>query len=416
MQNKFFPIETEPACRLKWAWSTLYLNTGQTASCHRASVSDLTTDQFEQFHNTEEKLQDRRLMLAGKWPENGCEYCRNIEAAGGVSDRQFQNQVPEVYPRNLDSDPTAISVDPAILEVFFSNTCNFKCVYCEGSISSAIQAEDSKYGGPAIPIKFSDGGPNRYNDLAPKFWNWFDQHSHSLMRLQVLGGEPFLQRDLFKLLDFFNKQPHPTLEFNVVTNLGVPHDIIFNTAEIMAKLINQKKVKRIDIQVSIDGWGHGQEYVRYGLDLKTFENNILMLLKHRVFRVGLLSTVTSLSIKEMPSLAEKFLEWKKTHDLFWYIANVLPVDSSPFDPKIFRYEIFENDLKKTLDLIPDVTWDDLRTRELLQGILVSIRHSSATDPHRGKELIKYLDEIDRRRNLDWKQTFPWLHREIDNVV
>lgn len=355
-------------------------------------------------------------MLAGEWPGNGCEYCGDIEAVGGSSDRQFQNQIPDVYPRSLDSDPTAISVDPAILEVFFSNTCNFKCVYCEASLSSALQVEDFRYSGPVIPPKFSDIGPNLYKDFVPKFWEWFYQHSHSLMRMQVLGGEPFLQRDLIKLLDFFDRTPHPRLEFNVVTNLGIPHTVLRGIAEKMANLINQNKIGRMDIQVSIDGWGPAQEYVRYGLDLVTFETNMLTLLEYKLFRVGLLSTVSSLSIKEMPLLAKKFLEWRKIHEVFWYMHHVLPTNSSPFDPKIFRYEIFENDLKHTLDLIPSVTWDDLRTRELLQGIIAVIKHGAATDINRSKELVGYLEEIDRRRNLDWKQSFSWLHQELNDVV
>jgi hypothetical protein len=28
----------------------------------------------------------------------------------------------------------------------------------------------------------------------------------------------------------------------------------------------------------------------------------------------------------------------------------------------------------------------------------------------------FLDEIDRRRNLDWRSTFPWLMKELENVV
>jgi hypothetical protein len=35
------------------------------------------------------------------------------------------------------------------------------------------------------------------------------------------------------------------------------------------------------------------------------------------------------------------------------------------------------------------------------------------------ELLKlktFLTEIDRRRNLDWQKTFPWLVKELENVV
>ena len=30
-----FPIKTKTACQSKWTWSTIYLNTLSTASCHR---------------------------------------------------------------------------------------------------------------------------------------------------------------------------------------------------------------------------------------------------------------------------------------------------------------------------------------------------------------------------------------------
>ena len=37
----------------------------------------------------------------------------------------------------------------------------------------------------------------------------------------------------------------------------------------------------------------------------------------------------------------------------------------------------------------------------------------------GAELLKlktFLNEIDRRRQLDWSKTFPWLIKELENVV
>jgi hypothetical protein len=92
---KYFPIKTDTSCRLKWAWSTIYLNSGKTASCHRASQSSIDASNFENFHNTSEMLSARAEMLDGKWPTGTCEYCKSIEESGGISDRMFQNQIPE---------------------------------------------------------------------------------------------------------------------------------------------------------------------------------------------------------------------------------------------------------------------------------------------------------------------------------
>ena len=89
MQHKYFPIQTETACQLKWTWSSLYLYDGTTNSCHRVDRSPLSVDSFGLFHNTAKKLQDRQTMLAGNWPKGGCDYCEKIERAGGSSDRKL---------------------------------------------------------------------------------------------------------------------------------------------------------------------------------------------------------------------------------------------------------------------------------------------------------------------------------------
>jgi organic radical activating enzyme len=413
--SKYFPINTQTACRLKWAWSTLYLNSGQTSSCHRASHGTLNENNFDSFHNTPEKLHARQQMLQGQWPDNGCEYCRDIEIVGGHSDRMFQNQVPDVYPDVLDQSPTQISVEPSILEVFFSNTCNFKCVYCKSSLSSAIQAEELLYGSPIIPLKL-DHRPNQYKNLAPRFWQWFENNSHKLMRLQILGGEPLLQKDFAKLLDFFDNDPHPDLEVNIVTNLGVPSNILSLNADRMASLLSSRKVKRIDIQVSIDGWGPAQQYVRKGLDLDLWENNLQTLMKHKIFRIGLLSTICSLTIKEMPALVAKYNQWNQQHEIFWYMHHILPAGTSIFDPEIFDFRIFQYDLEQTFSNIPDLTWDNHQTKKTLRGLIDRIEKFSFNDRNRHKDLLMCLNEIDRRRDSNWQKTFPWLSKEIENVV
>ena len=124
-----FPVKTDTACKLKWAWSTLLLNYGETKSCHRTAVSPLTKENFVNFHNTAVKLQDRRDMLQGRWPESNCKYCREIEATGGISDRIRQWTLPYQVPPELMSDPAAIEVSPTLVEVYFSNTCNLGCLY-----------------------------------------------------------------------------------------------------------------------------------------------------------------------------------------------------------------------------------------------------------------------------------------------
>ena len=68
MSDKYFPIHSDTACKLKWTWNTIRLYTGVTSSCHRVTGETVTADNFATFHNTPKKLADRELMLQGQWP------------------------------------------------------------------------------------------------------------------------------------------------------------------------------------------------------------------------------------------------------------------------------------------------------------------------------------------------------------
>jgi organic radical activating enzyme len=411
MPKRVFPIKSSTSCRLKWSWSTLFLNQGTTASCHRSSFSDIPKD-FENFHNTDTKIHDRNVMLNGQWPANGCEYCRDIEQSSGVSDRLFQNRIPNVYPAELDQTQSLTRVSPVILEVFFSNVCNLACVYCNATYSSTIQAENSKFGGAIMPVLDFTYKDSQYKELVPKFWDWFENNSTSLQRFQILGGEPFLQKEILQLIDYFESTPHPNLELNLITNLMVPDVKFDQILKSLSLLKLQNKLKRIDIQVSVDCWGENQEYIRHGFKLDTFERNLLKLIDAGNFRIGLLSTVTSLSISTMPALATKYNEWCKKQKIFWYMHLVLPNNESIFDPTMFDYSLFDQYLADVRTQLPTKTWDDTNLLDTFDGIVSKLSKLCLTDIDRQSALLQYLRSNDQRRSINWENNFPWLEQHF----
>ncbi len=372
---------------------------------------------FDDFHNTEKKIMARRQMLEGKWPGDGCESCEKIENSAGFSDRQFQNQVPGIYPMELETDTTAVNVSPTVLELFFTNKCNFKCLYCNPQFSSSIQEENAKFGGSIIGdnnFKYVD---NRYQDLVPKFWKWFHKNSQKLQRLQLFGGEPFLQEDVLKIIDYLRQTPHPELELNILTNLSIPTTQL---TTILSSLSDSKKnnlLKRVDIQASLESWGPEQEYVRFGFDSELFETNMRSMISMNSFRIGFLSTVNSLSINSMPELCEKYLEWNKLQPIFWYMHLVLPNDSV-FNPVIFDYSVFEQSINRMAKMLPTETSDDKTTYKTFMGIASMLEKNCQTDIEKQRRLVNFLTENDRRKSTNWKITFPWLVKvlEKNNVL
>jgi len=413
--EKFFPIRTDTACQLKWNWSTLYLHGGKTASCHRTGWSDINTDSFENFHNTEKKQAERLKMLQGQWPEDSCQYCRDIEQSGGYSDRLLHLDIPDMSPRELESDPTATEVTPTILEVFFDNTCNMACIYCIPNLSSRINQENAKFGNwyyKDIALE-SLSQDTDYDKMLSKFWSWMGKNSLNLKRFNVLGGEPFYQKEYYKLLDYFEKNPHPNLELGVVSNLMISTEKIDEMIDRWKSLIAKKHLRRVDLTCSIDCWGPEQTYVRYGLDLDMWQANFERLLQHRWLKININQTISVLTIKTIPDLLNKLKTWRSKHKIGQYFSETSP-QPSYLMPNILG-SVFEEDFKTIIDLMPRDNEQDEKAIEYMSGIAGRIAKSNRNHGEIDK-LKHFLDEKDRRRNTNWKETFPWLVKEIDHVV
>ena len=80
---------------------------------------------------------------------------------------------------------------------------------------------------------------------------------------------------------------------------------------------------------------------------------------------------------------------------------------SPDDPMIFGKGVFEDSFDRVLDLMPQDTQSQKNIKEHMESIKSKI---SARNKNTEKisKLKDYLENLDRRRGTDWKQTFPWL--------
>lgn len=414
MASKLFPIQTATACPLKWTWSTIYLNTGTTRSCHRTAETELTPDNFYNFHNTEVKKQDRRDMLEGKWPEKNCLYCHAVEDAGGSSDRMRQLSVPCVMPPELEKDPYAVDISPTLLEVYFNNTCNLGCLYCSSSLSSVIESENRTHGTFQQDGVWLTNKNSHFKDLAPYFWQWFSEKFSTISRLHVLGGEPLYQKEFEKMLVMIDQYPNANCELNIVTNLAISNERLRYFVDKFKLLLTQRKLKRIDITCSIDCWGPQQEYVRWPLDLTKWEENFDYLLSQKYLYLSINQTISVLTIKTMPALLEKLAEWRKTRQIGHWFSEVDP-GPEYLKPTILGGKIFQEDFVKILSLMPADTEENINAYNYMQGIANHVA-SHRSHPEKIQDMMIYLKEKDRRRGTDWKSLFPWLIGVDPHVV
>ena len=396
--RKVFPIQTKTACQLKWVWSTVYLTTGETASCHRTHHHKFDYETFN-FHNTEEKISDRKRMLQGLWPDQGCEYCRNIESAGGASDRITNLDLWDFdQPKELQVAPTSTTVTPRILEIYFNNTCNLKCTYCGPWFSSLWNDELRRYGESTFELD------KNFESNKQKCFDWLEHNIQELDQLNILGGEPLYQEEFDQLLDVLEQCPAPELTLTFFSNLAVAHDKLTQKINRIEQLKERGHIKRLIITASLDCWGPEAEFARFPLNLTTWEKNFNYILAKDWITIVIGSTITPLTIKTLYVLMDKINEWNKQRPVYWYGNSVNSPDYMFID--MFG-DVFKDDFDRAIDLMPTEFPEHQSVRNYLMGIRDQ-SSNTGINLTRIEKLYTMLETFDKRRKTNWRGVYPWL--------
>jgi organic radical activating enzyme len=426
MNPPIFPIQTETGCLLKWAWSTIYLGQGKTASCHRVDQHTIDPNNVGNFHNQPEKILARELMLDGKWPGKGCEYCKKIEDAGGMSDRIYQleqvenNKNYEIIPKALVNNPQATHVVPTILEIYFNNTCNMSCLYCGSHFSSKWEEENRRFGeyrSERLRFGYNLAQNPNYEQMLADFWTWLakDNNYLHIRQYQIAGGEPFYQKEFDQSIEFWEQHPNPDLTFNMITNLKVAPKKFRSYIDKFGDMVRDGKLRKLQISSSLDCWGPEQEYVRWGLDLSEWQENFEYLLDKPWVQQCINSAVSALTIKTLPELIKNIIQWNSQAEgikkiYYSFMSIMYP---KQMDPAIFGAGVFDDDFALVLELmdqIPNPSPADRSSRAHMQGIAQQIAQAPR-DVNSIECLQEYLTELDRRRDTNWRELFPWLDRD-----
>ena len=412
MTNKVFPIRNESACVYKWGWNTFRLFNATSSSCHRVKPVFVSLDDFDNFNNTPEIIDDRLLMLDGKWPvDRGCEYCQEIELQGGVSDRTYHNDIPGLTP--VDFTESSTHATPRIVEVYLNNTCDLACVYCIPEFSSRINDELNKFGPNVIGLTPVTKISNR-DQYLEKYIAWLDANYTNISRLAIQGGEPLLQKEFWTFLDFLQTREHKELELSINTNLNASSGTLERFVEIAKKLLLERRIKRVDINCSLDCFGPQAEFVRSGLDLAQWQRNFEYLIQHKWLYITVQHTVTSLSIRTAQELQSYIAECKQINPRIVQAYQIVDGPNQEiYRPEIFGGEFFKQQLDQLLSSYPIATEWDNTARQRLEGI-VKLVASGKMDVSRLTKLKATLEQIDIRRKSNWQTLFPHIDEYFNN--
>jgi organic radical activating enzyme len=423
---------SESFCLAKWHQLTLYLQNGFNHSCHhppphKISLEELKLD-YKSLHNTQYKKSQMQMMLDGKRPEE-CDYCWKAEDAGFISDRIYKSS--SIWAREkLESviKNKTNNVNPAYLEISFSNVCNFKCAYCSPDLSSQWYDEISKHGAYSttnnyngfdwfretgkMPIKHTD-----FNPYVEAFWKWWPELYNDLHTLRLTGGEPLLSKDVWRMLDYIENNPKKDLVFAINTNLCVGDAYIDKVIEKVNNI--SKNTKEFQFFTSGEAIGKAGEYIRFGLDYNQWTKNLEKVLDNTEVIVAIMTTVNLTSVTTYADFIRYLL------DLRGYYNKRSSFNKVQFMTNFLRYPDFlclnilddeskikfENEIESLIE--EREKWDGLSTlnfsevdqlRRMISFMKIPVPDDKLTILR--KDFVSFVDEYDKRRKTNFKETFP----------
>jgi organic radical activating enzyme len=416
-------------CAAKWYNATIWLGSGQTTSCHHPPAHKIGSD-FETnpkaIHNTAQKKEDRRMMLAGQRPP-GCEYCWKIEDMGrdAISDRVYKSKIYplEILDEAVNTAPDQ-DVDLRTLEIAFDRTCQFACSYCNPAFSSTW-VRDIRHNGPYTGL-VSDGrnhfththdGSQLYtiNDRNPyvdAFFAWWESDLHrTLQELRITGGEPLMSGYTWQLLDWFrHNRGRSQTRLAINSNLGMEFDVIARAMDAAADV-------DLDLYTSNESTGMQAEYIRDGLIMEQWEYNMRQILEiGRLRGLHVMCTINALCLDSLPEFLDQLMQWKNQYgsDFPNFTLNILrfPSFQSPLvlpdDIRQAHKQRLEQWLHRWTDNIMLQEHERNHVRRLIDYLdVVKTPHSEAFDLTKLRQDFKqFYTQYDQRRNKDFSKTFP----------
>ena len=420
-------------CLAKWNQVSLHLPTGLTNSCYHPPLHEIDSTKLQgnptALHNTSEKLEQREQMLKGERPR-GCSYSWKLEDAGEMSDRHYRSGEPWAMQdfETILQNPLSETWTPRYVEVNFNHACNFKCSYCSPQFSTTWGKETERYGeypttpphnapehfqGRRSPIPNRE--PNPYVDA---FWRWWPELYKNLKHFRMTGGEPMMDHNTYRVLQYIIDHPKHDLHLNVTSNMCPADrklkDKYFN---MMQKICMEEKVEHMMQFVSVDAFGKRAEYIRHGLDFNYMMENVEEFLDRIPVRnsITFICTYNNLSITSMDKLLEKILElrkrYSKTYQRVWFDVpllrqpawqqiTLLPESYQSIHEDNIKYMENNSGESKGLHI-----FKDFEIQKMRRNLAYWRENADASAQHK-RNFYAFFNEHDRRRLTRFLNTFP----------
>jgi len=337
----------------------------------------------------------RSSFLENKRPAE-CIECWMKEDNGITSNRMRSNtEHNAIFENKYERNLKLIGKDdldfPEDVQMNITNLCNLKCQMCSGENSSKLLVENKALG---------------YEDLNQKDYDLEDADYHKMLELvkydlkvlKVLGGEPFFNPRVIKLLEMLVENGQAKkIKLHVTTNGTMCDDKIISLL---------KNFKDLRLVFSVDGVGKCNEYMRFPSRWEVISDNITKFKENLVDAYIMVNCVVqNLNVLYVNELLE-FTDQKKIFVKFdlvlephWLHLSVLPKDVLSM-----AYKKLSGVKEKNLLHTDNV-------KEIIELLKQHIDNYSL-DENKYKNFIDMINKRDTYRKIKLENYMPELARAI----
>jgi sulfatase maturation enzyme AslB (radical SAM superfamily) len=241
MDNKTY-LKNKMFCPIPWT-GFQYNSNGDVLNCIRSQrpIGNLKDNSIHEI--LADNIVTKQNMLNNK-PGQGCSVCYDLEKDKNsfdiISDRIFY--LKELRDVPMDTYDDVNNFDLHKIDIRWSNSCNFGCVYCGPDYSSKWAKE--------LEIKVLDTPKERVEELKQYVFD----NAHKLKHVYLAGGEPLLMKENIELLTILQEK-NPNVNVRVNTNLSKTGTPVFD------KIC---EFRNVHWTVSVETLNEEFEYIRHG--------------------------------------------------------------------------------------------------------------------------------------------------------
>ncbi len=380
---------------------------------------------IREWYNSE-PMRKARSMMFDDQRNSLCRRCYLDEDHGETSRRHKCNLKTVIFTRGNFADSyeqapawskfehsrtNAGAYDgmPIDLHIDLGNYCNLTCKMCFPRASSAIAAQEVKWGNTSA-AQFIGTDWTRNNQV----WNRvLDELAgiEKLTNIHFMGGETLITKRFEDFVDYMLARGRTDLNFSFVTN-GTVFD-----QSLLDKL---KRFNRVGIEVSIESLTKHNQYQRQGTDTDLVLNNLERYLSQcdqERITVTIRPAVSALTIGSYHTLLRYCLEKQLV------IKSSLIFNPAFLDPRILPQKVRDQYIPAYQTLLQEFGLDQLDIdhdynesdpnlstlickRQIIQCLLILQAPQMAHSDRLIADMISWCKKWDRVHGYDARQLYP----------